>query len=124
MHIKAPALFFTALMIASVHQILSGETSGDWTYTVSDNQATITGYLGDGVEVEIPSVVDELAVVKVGNEAFKNNTSVTSITIPDSVTSIGDGAFAWCTSLTSVTLPKLLVGDYESFGLSADQVLL
>ena len=75
---KTTALFcLTALVIASTHQTLSGETSGDWTYTVSDNQATITGYLGDGVEVEIPSVVDELAVVKVGDEAFKNNTSVT-----------------------------------------------
>ena len=44
---KATALFFTALMIASVHQILSGETSGDWEYTVTDNQATITGYSGE-----------------------------------------------------------------------------
>jgi hypothetical protein len=27
---------------------LSGETFGDWTYSVLDNQATITGYSGGG----------------------------------------------------------------------------
>ena len=32
-------------------------------------------------------------------------TSLTSITIPDSVTSIGDWAFGDCTSLTSITIP-------------------
>ena len=101
---KATALFFTALMIVSVHQILSGETSGDWTYTVTDNQATITGYSGAGGEVVIPAVVNEMAVVKVGDEAFKNNTSVTGITIPDSVTSIGDGAFLSCYSLADITV--------------------
>ena len=45
---KAPLVLLTALFIASAHQTLSGETSGDWTYSVLDNQATITGYSGGG----------------------------------------------------------------------------
>ena len=125
---KAPALFFTALMIASVHQILSGETFGDWEYTVTDNQATITGYSGAGGEVVIPAEVDGMAVVKIGDgwsPVFGNpNTSVTSVTIPDSVTSIGKLAFYDCTSLTSVTLPILFIDDYSSYGLSSDQIFL
>jgi len=103
---KTTALFcLTALVIASTHQTLSGETSGDWTYTVSDNQATITGYSGDGGEVVIPAELDGVAVVKVGESCFEGNTSVTSITIPDSVTSIEDYAFYNCTSLPSITIP-------------------
>ena len=41
----------------------------------------------------------------IGEDAFTYCTSLTSITIPDSVTSIGDDAFSYCTSLTRVTIP-------------------
>ena len=39
------------------------------------------------------------------NSAFSGYTSLTSVTIPDSVTSIGSSAFSGCTSLTSITIP-------------------
>jgi len=107
---KAPSLFFTTLMIASVHQILSGETSGDWTYSVTDNQAIITGYSGDDTEVAIPVEVDGKPVVKVEGGSYKSifdpsSSSVTSVTIPGSVTSIGESAFISCISLLSITIP-------------------
>ena len=42
----------------------------------------------------------------IANSAFRNCSSLTSITIPNSVTSIGDYAFELCSSLTSVTIPN------------------
>jgi hypothetical protein len=42
--------------------------------------------------------------IGVGDTAFGNCTSLTSLTIPDSVISMGDGAFQWCISLTNVTI--------------------
>ncbi|MBR5068351.1 MAG: leucine-rich repeat protein [Bacteroidales bacterium] len=39
-------------------------------------------------------------------EAFANCTSLTLITIPDSVTEIGEDAFSNCASLTSVVIPS------------------
>ena len=44
----------------------------------------------------------------IAQEAFKNCTEITSVTIPNSVTSINGYAFAGCSSLTSATLPESL----------------
>ena len=40
------------------------------------------------------------SVTSIGDKAFADCTSLTSVTIPGSVISIGDGAFEYCTSLT------------------------
>ena len=103
------ALLSLTVFIVSAHQTLLGESSGDWTYSVSDSEATITGYSGNGGAVEIPGVVNGISVVKVGGGLFpisgSGNTTVTSITIPDSVTSINSYAFYSYTSLASITIP-------------------
>ena len=52
-------------------------------------------------------------VTTIGEWAFLDCSSLTSVTIPDSVTTIGDGAFHRCSSLTSVTIPDSVttIGD-------------
>ena len=52
----------------------------------------------------LTSVTIPNSVTSIGNEAFYWCYSLTSVTIPNSVTSIGNEAFYWCTSLTSVTI--------------------
>ena len=45
-------------------------------------------------------------IKKINNGAFNNCSSMTSISIPDSVTSIGNYAFYGCTELSSITIPQ------------------
>lgn len=64
---------------------------------------TITKYTGKGSTVILPSTISIWPVTKIGEDALKDNTTITSVTIPASVTEIGANAFAGCTNLTSVT---------------------
>ena len=61
------------------------------------------------------------ACKSIGNYAFLDCSSLTSITIPDSVTSIGEYAFYDCSSLTSVTIPNSVtsIGNYAFYNCTA-----
>lgn len=63
---------------------------------------TITKYTGTESTVILPSTINSWTVTKIGEDAFQDNTTITSVTIPASVTEIGSNAFAGCTNLTSV----------------------
>ena len=61
----------------------------------------------------------------IASNAFDDCSSLTSVTIPNSVTSIGSFAFADCSSLTSVTIPNSVtsIGGYTFRGCSNLQSL-
>ena len=94
-------------------------TYGDFSYTINKNKRiTITMYSSGLSSVDIPSVIDGKIVTTIGEYAFSDCDSLTSITIPDSVTTIGDYAFSSCDSLTSVTIPNSVktIGSEAFYG--------
>jgi hypothetical protein len=73
-------------------------------FTTNNGTLTITGYIGNGGLVNIPGTIGNLTVTSIG-AAFSGCSTVTGVTIPDSVTSIGNNAFLNCTGLTGVSIP-------------------
>lgn len=79
----------------------------------TDSKTLILGCLNS----QIPS---DGSVASIGNFAFADCKSLTSVSIPNSVTSIGICAFDGCRSLTSITIPDSVtsIGKYAFQGCS------
>ncbi len=78
----------------------------DFLYTVENSQVVITDYIGSDLEVVIPSKIDNMPVVALGEKAFADS-NITSITIPASITKIGNMCFANTASLVTVNFEDI-----------------
>ena len=91
--------------ICSVCDSLIADTDGlIYDISLDGTYAEVVGYVGTSERVRIASEYKGLPVTNIYKDAFKNNKSITSVIIPDSVTTIGYNAFRECSSLTSVTI--------------------
>ena len=93
---------------------LHAASLADLTYTTTGGKVTITDCKTAATGgLIIPNTIEGNPVTSIGDFAFLNCTSLTSITIGNGVTSIGTGAFQSCTSLTSITIPDSVtsIGD-------------
>ena len=78
-------------------------------YNRIDSGIIIDKYTGSAKSVTIPSKIDNLPVISIGNDAFNGCSALMSITIPDSVSSIGKHAFSGCESLMNITIPDSVI---------------
>ena len=79
---------------------------GAYRYTVENGEATITEYVGTDANVTIPDTIGGKPVVAIGTDAFADQLTLKSVTLPDSVTRIEFGAFFRCVALESVNLGR------------------
>ena len=103
----------------------AGKSGSGITVNVGANVTRIPAYLFYSYSSGSSTYTVKLAHVKfaqnsnctsIGNRAFYDCTSLTSVTIPGSVTSIGSYAFSGCTGLTSVTIPDSVTSiGYDAF---------
>lgn len=76
--------------------------ASDYTYTIADTTATVTGYHGSEREIYIPVHLGGCSVTGIADNAFENNTRITKVTIPAYVTAIGSGILKGCTNVTAI----------------------
>lgn len=133
----ASALFlFLAALMPMRSDAAESEKPG-FIYTIINNEATVTGFEGEPVYIDIPETVEGCRVTeirdnafyecgslkqitlpgtleKIGHHGFYGCFSLESIVIPDSVTEIGMGSFSGCTALSYAALPEGIVTLPES----------
>lgn len=109
-----------ALLPAGVFNA-SALQEGDYTYTVADSKATITGYSGSGANITVPSILGGYPVTGIEDYAFSLSLSMKNVTIPDSVIRIGASAFWLCTGLITVSTGNGVssIGDHAFLGCTA-----
>ncbi len=102
-------------------QTANAENGFEYAVNEDGESVTLTKYSGSDTEVIIPSELGGKPVTAIGNEAFQEKTTITSVTIPEGVTSIEDYAFEDCTSLTEVKIPKGVksIGEWTFSGCSS-----
>ena len=114
-------LMSMAYTMASAHDIAVANSDGKTIYYnySSDGTSVSVTYQGTSFssysneytgDVVIPETVTyggkTYIVTSIGDFAFEDCSSLTSVSIPNSVTRIGNATFANCTGLTSATIPN------------------
>ena len=105
------AYTFSVMPVSSITLYAKWEvqTSAGLSYNVVDGGYEISK--GDCIDgnIIIPSSYNGQPIVKIADNAFANDSTITSITIPSSITTIGNNAFANCSSLISLIIPDNIV---------------
>ena len=89
------------------------------TYVITnDERANFAKYYGNGDSFAVKDSVSGYEVAEISRYAFYHCSSLTSITIPESVALIDSDAFSGCTALTGITIPETVtfIGSYAFSG--------
>ena len=97
-------------VLAVESSISQTQTWYDFEYQTNTlNEAIITKYIGSASSVTIPSEINGLAVRTIGTGnypyPFLNKSSVTQISLPNSITNINSYAFYGVPNITNINIP-------------------
>ena len=95
-------------------------TTDDGFIYISTENIKITEYRGTDVIVTIPNEIDGVAVTSIDDSVFNGKTTITKVTIPETVVKVGGYCFNGCSSLTSIEIPNATsLGGYCFNGCSS-----
>ena len=76
----------------------TANAENDFEYTVTGDEATITGYTGSAENIVIPSELGGKPVTTIADKAFEGYKNIVNIYIPKTIKAIGEDAFQNATS--------------------------
>lgn len=103
------------LMVALLPLPANAGTYDVLTYEIADGEVTITGCAKNTTgKVVVPDTIEGYPVTAIGEQAFRSQSYITEIVLPDSVKTIEEKAFFCCRSMTAIRLPSDLtvINDY------------
>ena len=115
---RCGAIFLAlCVLIAFLPLSASAATYDIFTYEIKDKQVTITKCAKNTTgKVVVPETIEGYPVTVIGKNAFKNQSGITEIILPDSVTKIDECAFYGCSGMTTIQLSaKLSSIQYLAF---------
>ena len=105
-------LTLIATFIPTVGINVAAETSSDgkWEYYIEEDDgvdyAVVERYNGNEENVTVPSVLGECLVRGIYEDCFYENSTVITVTLPDSIRYVDDWFITDCSSLTTVNVGK------------------
>ena len=98
--------------MAGIYLAEKPDLSSIWTYEQINGKWYITGYLGDSVNLTVPSslVIDgtETQIAGISSINTKKDVNIETLVISEGIAEILDGALSGKTKLSKITLPKSL----------------
>ena len=82
--------------------------AGEIEFTLTEDSSfyVVTGYTGYEKHVEIPNLHDGLRIIRIAEQAFRENPYIETITLPNSIQIVDAYAFYECTSLKTINIPE------------------
>ncbi len=98
------SVFLSSAVIAYAVPCVVYAEKPEYTYTIIDNTATITGFSGEPVFIDIPETIDGCRVTEIRDNAFYECSTLRNVKIPETVEKIGHHAFYAC-ALENIVIP-------------------
>ncbi|MBU1143813.1 MAG: leucine-rich repeat domain-containing protein [Firmicutes bacterium] len=108
-------LLLSVLLISCSNNNTSGSIGLNYEFIEELDGYSVTSYDGTEPEVVVPKTYNGKHVIAVKDSAFKNNSSITSIQLPNTIELIDDLSFQG-TSLSTFTIPFALEEFAHAFG--------
>jgi len=82
-------------------------TQGEFMYAINDanTSVSVAVYIGNSENITVPTIVNGYPVLGVTSGFLASNSTVKTVSLPDSITIIGNKAF-YSSAITKITLPK------------------